>query len=100
MTVGDVLAKVRTNASDPVLAAQKYASLLSSTIEFSAPMLPLSLLLDRNDTKPLLTALPPGTGPDECRRITTILMGHPTLQRFWANEDPFEPSPAKKQRRS
>jgi hypothetical protein len=99
MTVGDVLAKVRTNATDPVLAAQPYKSLLNDTIEFSAPMLPLVLLLQRGEQKPLLTALPPGVGPDECRRIKSILMNHPSVQRFWANDDPFEPSPAKKQRR-
>jgi hypothetical protein len=100
MTVGDVLAKVRTNATDQVLAAQQYKSLLNEAIEFSAPMLPLGLLLERGDQKPLLTALPPGVGPDECRRIKSILMNHPSVQRFWANDDPFEPSPAKKQRRA
>lgn len=111
MTVGDVLTKVRTNASDPLLAAQSYRGLLNADTEFSAPMLPISLLLDQatvgrvvagtsnTATKPLFTALPPNASATECQHIRQILMGHPTLQKFWEKDDPFEPSPAKRQRR-
>ena len=108
MTVGDVLTKVRTNASDPVLAAQSYRGLLNEDTEFSAWVLPISLLLDpatdgrvagTSTAKPLITALPPNASATECRHIRHILMGHPTLQKFWEKDDPFEPSPAKRQRR-
>jgi len=114
-TVGDVLSKARTQASDPRLSQQTYVSLCNSVNDLAAPMLPVNLIVNAGHTDDtgtetsfslneetakkaealdptlgrLLMAVPEGSSPSEVRAIQRALWSHPRVQRWWKRENRF-----------
>jgi hypothetical protein len=105
-SIGDTLSKARAAASDGMLSGQKYVSLCNCKLELSAPMLPVSLLVDTTldrspDRRPsrsekrkrmeerLLVAVPAGSSAKGSQHIRRVLWKHPRVQRLWKRSDPF-----------
>jgi hypothetical protein len=97
-SVGDVLAKARTCATDPALSEQKYVSFCYGDQEFGAPMLPVNLVIDweKHKTRPLVVAVPVGTTAYEMQSVKRVLWKNPKLRDWWKQEDPFMPKSKKK----
>jgi hypothetical protein len=108
-TVGDILSKARSNATDCSLSEQKYVSLCNKEQELAAQMLSVSLLVARNDGVScgsidrnaqlknrevhLLVAVPEGYTASWCQAVRRALWSHPKMQRWWnQTDDPFQPS--------
>lgn len=94
LTVGDVLAKARSKATDPGLA-NKYISICNNEQELAAPMLPIRHLLQKQSRRhAVLTAVPEGSNATQCRRISTILLQNPRIKNWLRKADPFAVSPS------
>ena len=96
-SVGDVLAKARSSATDPALSEQKYVSFCYGTQEFGAPMLPVNLVIDwdKHKTRPLVVAVPVGSTANEMQSVKRVLWKNPKLRDWWKQDDPFLPKPKK-----
>ena len=92
-SVGDVLSKARTSATDPALSEQKYVSFCYGTQEFGAPMLPVNLVIDweKHKTRPLVVAVPVGSTASEMQSVKRVLWKNPKLRDWWKQDDPFVP---------
>ena len=92
-SVGDVLCKARTSATDPALSEQKYISFCYGTQEFGAPMLPVNLVIDweKHKTRPLVVAVPFGSTASEMQSVKRVLWKNPKLRDWWKQDDPFVP---------
>jgi hypothetical protein len=92
-SVGDVLSKARTSATDPALSEQKYVSFCYGTQEFGAPMLPVNLVIDweKHKTRPLVVAVPVGSTATEMQSVKRVLWKNPKLRDWWKQDDPFVP---------
>jgi hypothetical protein len=92
-SVGDVLSKARTSATDPALSEQKYVSFCYGTQEFGAPMLPVNLVIDwdKHKTRPLVVAVPVGSTANEMQSVQRVLWKNPKLRYWWKQDDPFVP---------
>ena len=90
LTVGDVLCRVRTKATDSALATQNYVSLCNAEQELAAPMLHVRHLLSRATNKCLLTAVPEGSNATICRKITHVLLQNPKIRRWLHQTNPFQ----------
>jgi hypothetical protein len=92
-SVGDVLSKARTSATDPALSEQKYISFCYGTQEFGAPMLPVNLVIDweKHKTRPLVVAVPVGSTASEMQSVKRVLWKNPKLRDWWKQDDPFVP---------
>jgi hypothetical protein len=92
-SVGDVLGKARTSATDPALSEQKYVSFCYGDQEFGAPMLPVNLVIDweKHKTRPLVVAVPVGSTAYEMQSVKRVLWKNPKLRDWWKQEDPFMP---------
>ena len=92
-SVGDVLSKARTCATDPALSEQKYISFCYGTQEFGAPMLPVNLVIDweKHKTRPLVVAVPVGSTGSEMQSVKRVLWKNPKLRDWWKQDDPFLP---------
>lgn len=96
-TVGDVLAKARSLATDPALSEQKYVSFCYGEQEFGAPMLPVHVVVDweKHKTRPLVVAVPTGATSAEMRSVKRVLWKNPKMRGWWKQQDPFQPAPKK-----
>jgi hypothetical protein len=92
-TVGDVLAKARSMATDPALSEQKYVSFCYGMQEFGAPMLPVHVVIDweKHRTRPLVVAVPMGATAHEMQSVKRVLWKNPKLRDWWTQHDPFQP---------
>lgn len=92
-TVGDVLSKARSMATDSALSEQKYVSFCYGDQEFGAPMLPVHVLIDweKHKTRPLVVAVPMGSTAAEMQSVKRVLWKNPKLKEWWNQEDPFQP---------
>ena len=109
LTVGDVLAKVRTKATDSALSNQLYVSLMNAmdepddvaSVELAAPMLPVLHLVPTlaqsspmSSSSPrlpvLLTAVPEHSTAATCRRITKSLLKNERVKKWLEQTDPFQ----------
>ena len=86
-TVGDVLSQARSNATDPVLAAQTYTSLCVGRHEYAAPMLPLHIVAH---TGRLVTAVPEHVTAKTMQAVQTVLFRNPKLRQWWKQQQPVE----------
>jgi hypothetical protein len=102
-TIGDNLL---SKASDETLSGQKHISICNRKLELTAPMLPVSLLVDTTldrspDRRPsrsekrkrmdkrLLVAVTAGSSAKDSQHIRRVLWKHPRVQRLWKKSDPF-----------
>jgi hypothetical protein len=92
-SVGDVLSKARSSATDPALSDQKYTSFCYGVQEFGAPMLPVNLVIDweKHKTRPLVVAVPVGSTASEMQSVKRVLWKNPKLRDWWKQDDPFVP---------
>jgi hypothetical protein len=117
-SVGDVLSRARSQATDPRLSRQTYTSLCNSVNEMAAMMLPVHLMMDleqstekreRKQREPtlkkydrleaarktcddlgrLLVAVPEGSSAEAVREIQKTLWCHPRVQRWWRKENRY-----------
>jgi hypothetical protein len=117
-SVGDVLSRARSQATDPRLSRQTYTSLCNSVNEMAAMMLPVHLMMDveqstgnreRKRKEPtlqkydrleaarktcddlgrLLVAVPEGSSAEAVREIQKTLWCHPRVQRWWRKENQY-----------
>jgi hypothetical protein len=100
-TVGDVLSKARSMATDPALSEQKYVSFCYGNQEFGAPMLPVSVMIDwdKHKTRPLVVAVPMGSTAAEMQSVKRVLWKNPKLKEWWGQRDPFSPPTRKRSSR-
>lgn len=93
-TVGDVLAKARSTASDPALSEQKYVSFCYGLQEFGAPMLPVKVVIDweKHKTRPLVVAVPAGSTAAAMQSVKRVLWKNPKMRVWWKQQDPFQPT--------
>lgn len=100
-TIGDVLAKARSIATDPALSEQKYLSFCYGDQEFGAPMLPVNVVIDwkKHKTRPLVVAVPVGTTAVEMRSVKRVLWKNPKMKSWWQQQDPFQPKHIEKESR-
>lgn len=119
LTVGDALAKARSNAIDSTLSEQKYISLCNEQQEIAAPMLAVDFLLkptssknkkadhiDHNNKKNdkhrtvLLVAVPQGYTAVQMQKIKKLLWKNPKTARWWKQNDPLQPDQKPKRKSS
>ena len=105
-TVGEALSKARVSAIDETLSEQKYTSLCNRKQEIAAPMLPVSLLVEKIEKESsskltetemrramearLLVAVPSGSTASDCQLIRRVLWKNPKIQRWWKKSNPFD----------
>ena len=88
-TVGELLSKLKDEATDPRLARQSYTGLAYQGLHISAPMVPIDILLEAEATGKPLFAVPQHYSAGQIECMANELLKRPQVIRLLESQHPL-----------